>query len=128
MVRVVLIVDAIINFALGLLLLGFSPSVVGSLGVPPSSTNFYPNILGAVFIGITIALLISAYAAGRFKNAGLGLPGAISINLCGGIVLALWLIFGQLDMPARGFVFLWALVIVLTALSTVELVHFFRKA
>ncbi len=127
MVRIVLIVDAIINFALGLLLLVFPPSVVYTLGVPASSTNFYPNILGAVFIGITIALLIAAYARESLRYSGLGLVGAVSINLCGGIVLGLWLIFGSLEIPTRGAFFLWALVVVLVILSTVELVHFSRE-
>lgn len=127
MVRIVLVVDAIINFALGLLLLVFSSPVVRTLGVPPSASNFYPNILGAVFIGITIALLIAAYAKEPLRYAGLGIVGAVSINLCGGIVLALWLIFGSLEIPTRGAFFLWALVVVLIILSGVELVHFSRE-
>ena len=125
--KIILIVDAAINFALGILLLLFSSSVVTALGIPPSSSGFYPNILGAVFIGITIALLIGASGKGDIRRSGLGLFGAIAINLCGGSALALWLIFGHLDLPARGLAFLWSLVAVLIVLSTAELVHAVRR-
>ena len=56
--KTILLIDALINFILGILLLIFSPAIVSWLGIPSSSTSFYPNILGAVFLGITIALLI----------------------------------------------------------------------
>ena len=123
--KVILIVDAVINFVLGVLLLLFSPTIVAWLGVPPSSTSFYPNVLGAIFIGITIALIIGASEPNGV--IGLGLMGAISINLCGGLVLALWLVFGRLHLPTRGFVFLWALVAILIIVSLAELLRFGRR-
>ena len=51
---------------------------------------------------------------------GLGLGGAICINLCGGIVLALWLIAGDLSLPLRGLVLLWGLVVILVGISIFE--------
>lgn len=125
--RVILIVDAVINFLLGVLLLVFSPSIVNWLGVPPSSTGFYPNILGAIFIGITIALILGASREKSRQSSGLGLTGAVSINLCGGATLALWLIFGRLQIPTRGFVFLWVLVVILIGVSLAELLRFRRR-
>lgn len=122
--KVILIVDAVINFVLGILLLAFSPTLVSVLGVPPSSTRFYPNLLGAIFIGITIALAIGATGSQARRSNGLGLAGAVGINLCGGATLAFWLIFGRLHLPAKGFVFLWALVGVLVVVSLAELVRF----
>jgi hypothetical protein len=59
---------------------------------------------------------------------GLGLGGAVAINLCGGIVLFIWLISGALDLPLRGLVFLWALAIVLVGISTVELLTHRRRS
>ena len=126
MERIILIVDAVINFVLGVLLLLFSPGMVNYLGVPPAISNFYPNILGAVFIGITIALTIGAMRKNTVQNSGLGLLGAISINLCGGTVLILWLIFGGLHLPAKGIFFLWLLAAVLFIISISELL-FIRK-
>jgi hypothetical protein len=122
----ILFVDASINFLLGVLLIVFPPQLVNLLGVPESSTSFYPNILGAIFIGITIALIISASGNKNINTMGLGFLGAISINLCGGIMLALWLIFGEMNFPMNGFIFLWFLVIILVLVSAFELTRFLR--
>jgi hypothetical protein len=54
---------------------------------------------------------------------GLGLGGAIAINLCRGGVLALWLIFGNLNLPIKGHVILWILVILLAGISSIELYY-----
>ena len=93
--RTVLLVDAIINLSLGILLLLFPQRVVAVLGVPATDIRFYPNILGAVLFGIGIALLIEVYQRPQ-GMVGLGLGGAIAINLCGGVVLAVFLISGGL--------------------------------
>ena len=116
-----MIFDAFINLLLGILLLFFSPALAQFFGIPLSDTNFYPNILGGVFIGITIALLIEVFRKTSGKNIGLGLSGAVSINICGGIALILWLLFGNLNLPVKGFIFLWILAILLVLLSGVEL-------
>lgn len=109
-------VDAAVNIGLGTLLLLFPPRLVALLGVPGSPTSFYPNLLGAVLFGIGIALLWET----RLPGTGLALKGAVSINLCGGLVLALWLLFGDLSLPTRGAVFLWFLVILLLGLSAIR--------
>jgi hypothetical protein len=119
--RITLLIDASINFILAVLLLAYSPRLVEMLGVPPSENSFYPNILGAVFFGITIALIIEAYRKGD-KSVGLGLAGAVSINLCGGIVLLFWLLFGNLNLPLKGLIFLWILDALLLVVSSVELI------
>lgn len=121
----VLLVDAAINLVLGVLLLCFSPGLVRFLGVPPTGQNFYPSILGAVFIGIAIALVME-YGRGPDGLVGLGLGGAVSINLCGGLVLAAWLVGGGLDIPVHGRLFLWGLVIVLVGISVAELIFHLR--
>ena len=79
-VSVLLVVDAAINFLLGLMLLGFSRPLTHLLGVPYTDVKFYPTILGAVLFGIGIALMIEAF---RQPNGleGLGLGGAVAINL-----------------------------------------------
>jgi hypothetical protein len=124
--RIALIIDAAINAILGVLLLLF-PLIADFLGVPPSDTLFYPHILGAAFIGITFALLIEAFRKEGGKHVGLGLIGAICINMCGGIVLTLWLIFGGLTLPLRGQIFLWVLAIILLVISSAELVFNIKK-
>jgi hypothetical protein len=117
--RFLLVVDSVINLLLGFLLLFFPPGIVRFLGVPPAETAFYPSILGAVLVGIGIALLLDLPAAEN-KEHGLGLRGAVAINLCGGLVLIAWLFFGDLGLPLRGQLILWSLGAAVTGLSAVE--------
>ena len=122
--KITLIIDAGINLILAILLLAFSPDLTSFFGVPSSHSSFYPNILGAVFLGIAIALFIEAYRkSSNEKNIGLGLIGAVCINLSGGFVLLLWLIFGNLDLPAKGMIFLWTIDIILLLISSIELIN-----
>jgi hypothetical protein len=113
-----LLTDALINLFLGGLLILFPASVVEALGIPAAESAFYPSILGAVLFGIGIALLIQTKSPG-----GLGLLGAVAINLCGGLVLAFWLVFGSLSLPGHGVLALWFLVVVLVGISTAELIR-----
>ena len=116
----ILLIDAIINFFLAFLLGIFPKDVISFLGLPMVSNPFYASILGGVFFGIGIALLITRSAKNKSSD-GLGLRGAIAINLSGGFVLALWLLFGSLDVPIHGKIIMWALVLILFVLSAVEL-------
>ena len=112
-------IDAAINLILGILLLAFPLKLVQALGIPMADPSFYPSILGGVLFGIGLALLIECY---RQSNGfiGLGLGGAIAINLCGGLVLAIWLLSGSLNLPLRGQIFLWSLVLLLVGISLIE--------
>lgn len=114
-----LLMDSLINLVLGLLLATFPDSVVQLLCVPTTDTKFYPSILGAVLLGIGLALLIE-FCRKSSQSPGLGLNGAIAINMCGAFVLAGWLLSGKLDIPMRGQVFLWAVAIGLAAISGSE--------
>jgi hypothetical protein len=78
-------------------------------------------ILGGVLLGISIALFLERGILGR-RGAGLGLDGAAAINLCGGFVLAGLLTFGDVVLPLRGKVFLWALAVLLLGVSAVEII------
>lgn len=116
----VLLIDSMINIVLGLLLITFPPKVVQLLGVPAAGHRFYLGILGGVLVGIGIALLIE-YLRKPDGMVGLGLGGAIAINLCGCFVLAVWLASGKLAIPVRGHIVLWALTAILLVLSGIEL-------
>jgi hypothetical protein len=118
--------DATINILLGILLMAFPDSLVRALGIPLTDHAFYPTILGAVLFGIGLALLIECYwGSSRFK--GLGLGGAIIINLCGGCVLAIWLLSDKLILPLRGQLLLWFLVLLLIGLSLLEAISHVRR-
>ena len=117
---VLLTIDGIINLTLGILLILLPAPLVEFLGIPVVP-RFFPNILGGVLIGIGIALSLERGVKGR-SGSGLGLGGAIAINLCGGLVLAGWLIFGDLALTLAGQLFLWTLVILLVGISIAELI------
>ena len=121
----ILLIDAVINFILGILLLlliPFPDQLPELLGVPKIEEIFYPTIMGAVFIGIAIALIIEAYRSTPHGLVGLGLGGAIAINLSGGAALLGWLVFGKLEIPLFGKIFLWSITITLLFVSGVELI------
>ncbi len=69
---------------------------------PSSDSAFYPTILGAVLLGIGLALFVDA----RRGTDGLGVRGAIAINLLGGGLLLAWLVLGNVEIPVHGTILL----------------------
>jgi len=120
-VQLLLAADAIINLLLGLLLLLLPTELLEVLGLPPTDTFFYTSILGGVIFGIGVALSLERWGT-PMGIRGLGLGGAIAINLCGGGTLLFWLIVGNLDLPLRGLVTLWIVAILVIGIGLVELI------
>lgn len=118
--HLLLVVDGVVNLALGTLLIFFPAQIMVSLDLPGVETYFYVNILGAVLFGIGLALLLE-YFTGRIGITGLGIGGAIAINFCGGGALVYWLLFGELDLSPGGAIFLWGIAIVVLGVWMVEL-------
>ena len=114
-----LLLDALVNLVLGIALLFFR-TTASVLGIPGASSAFYPTILGAVLFGIGLALLLETYR-GSGELVGLGLGGAVAINLSGGVALTGWLLLGDLEMPLRGQIILWTLAGVLVLISLAEI-------
>ncbi|MGB7095421.1 MAG: hypothetical protein WBD62_12335 [Anaerolineales bacterium] len=126
-----LMIDAGINFILGSLLLLtiiFPERITQFFGVPAVKNAFYPSILGAVLFGIGIAFVLESYRTRPEQLVGLGLGGAVAINLCGGAVLIGWLIFGDLHLPLGGTVFLWSIGLILITISGSELLMHPRRS
>ena len=117
--NLLLLIDGVVNVLLGILLLFYPAGLADALGLPPFSSSFYPTLLGAILLGIGIALLIERYSPTRGVT-GLGMAGAIVVNLCGGGALLVWLALGDLAIPVRGRIILWAVAITVLLLSTVE--------
>jgi len=113
-------IDGVINLVFGVLLIAFPPGLVETLGVPPSEGRFYPSMLGVVLIGVGIALLLEA---NRLPGGiiGLGLGGAIAINLAAAGGLIYWILQDGLEVAARGRVLLGLLSVGLVAISSFEL-------
>lgn len=125
MSRGLLWIDAAVNLGLGALLLVFPKPAMVFLGVPIPESAFYASILGAVIFGIGMALVIQVGRAP--ERTGLGLHGAIAINFCGAACLVVWLVFGELGVPTRGLIVLWAIAVVVLAIGAVELVTTMRR-
>ena len=109
------------NLGIGILLLLVPVGMAEILGVPRSNLDFYPTILGGVIFGIGIALLIERYGHSR-NISGLGLGGAIAINFCAATTLLVWLVFSSLNLPFKGYVFLWFIVILVYGIGIAEIV------
>jgi hypothetical protein len=110
--KVLLLLDGIGNVALGLILLLLPHQVIRFLSASMASEPMFVSILGAILFAIGVALLLEALKKSP-EHVGLGLTGAVLINLSFAIVLALWLIFGDLNLYPRGSLVLWILVVVL---------------
>ena len=121
MKHMVLIIDAIINFVLGIVLIVYPIQLIRFLGIPEAMSPFYPSLLGAVLCGIALALVIEYYRSPT-GLVGLGLGGAVVINICGAFILIVMMVRHAVHMPLQGHLFLWILVVVLIFISAIELV------
>ena len=83
----VLLIDAVVNLLLGLPLVFFPHQTAALLGLPDPGSLLYASLLGAVLVGIGLALIIECRGT-RLPSSGLGLGGALSINLCGVAMLS----------------------------------------
>jgi hypothetical protein len=119
--KALLLIDGVVNLILGLLLILYPVGIMELLGLPPTETYFYAIILGAVLFGIGIALMIELYGIPR-KVRGLGVGGAIAINLCGAGTLVIWLVISPFSLPIRGRIILWSVAILVLAIAFAEIV------
>ena len=116
----ILLADALVNLLVGCLLVLYPTGLGELIGIPLAENPFYPVVLGAVLFGIGIALLIER-SRKTSEFVGLGIGGAISINLCAGLALIIFLVFGDLNIPLRGYAILWILAAVVFGISLLEL-------
>ena len=98
----------------------FPAQLMDAFDLPKVETFFYVNILGAVLFGIGIALLLENFT-GKMRITGLGIGGAIAINMCGGGALVYWLLFANLDLTPGGAIFLWSIAVIVLGVAAVEL-------
>jgi hypothetical protein len=121
--RALLLADAVINLVLGGLLVVYPQRLVEMLGLPAVSSRFYPSVLGGVLVGIGVALFV-AYRGG---SAGLGLDGAIAINICGAGTVVGWLLSVPHTFSVAGRITLWVVAGLVLGIGFVELVHRQRR-
>lgn len=86
-------------------LLLFIPHIgIELCGLPEANTYSYGSILGAVLLGIGIALLVERHFDRRLR--GLGFTGASAINFVAAGAVAIWLLVDPFAMPLSGYVIL----------------------
>ena len=119
--EILLLIDGIINLLLGFVLLLFPFGIAKFIGIPESKSSFYPTILGAVIFGIGLSLIIERYGY-KSQIRGLGLAGAITINLCGSFILIVWLIIDPFNIPLRGYIILWSLALLVLVVGITEII------
>ena len=118
--RILLLIDGIVNIILGVLLLLYPAGIMELLGLPVTNTFFYPTILGAVLLGIGMALIMELVGYKK-RLRGLSLGGAIIINIIGSLVLMIWLLFGSLQIPIKGTIILWVVGLTVLSIGIAEL-------
>ena len=79
------------------------------------------SAIGAVIFGIGVALMIELFGVSR-QIRGLGLGGAIVINIIGALVLIYWLTFATLEIPLKGRIILWIVGMVVFLIGIAEAV------
>lgn len=113
-------IDAAINLGLGVALAAQPRGLMRALGMPAIDSPFYARVLGGVLSGIGLALLAERLRPSP-RLRGLGLAGAVPINLSGAAALTHLLITRSATAPLRGALLLWLLDATLVGLSTIEI-------
>lgn len=121
--KILLVIDSMVNIVIGIILLCFPLGIGDYLELPKSNNNFFPTILGAIILGIGIALFIE-YKYFEKTKRGLGIEGAIIINIIASSALIIFLVFGNLNISLLGSVILWFVGILVFIIGLVE---YFRK-
>ena len=114
-----LLADSFINLAFGVFLLFLPGTTIVFFGLPETNTLFYVSVLGAVLLGIGIALFLETLDRPQLR--GLGLAGAIAINFLGAGAVAVWLLIDPFHMPTRGYIVLWSVVALVIGIGAIEL-------
>ncbi len=111
-------IEVLLKLAGGVLLILAPRILARALGLPPAESPFWPRVLGGVLLGIAAAAFIEV----KLKaGSGLGLGGAIAINLAGVAILGSLLILGQVGPLRRGRMALWLVAGTLATLALVEI-------
>jgi hypothetical protein len=120
MLQYLLWIEVALKLGSGLIFLIFSVTSPRLFGLPPTGGSFWPRLLAAVLVGVGIATVLQATIT---PGRGLGLAGLMAINLIAAAVVTGQLVMGKTVTTRRGMATLWALVMMLTGISLVELAH-----
>jgi hypothetical protein len=118
MAQQLLWIETLLKLSGGVTLALFPFTTARLLGLPVSAAGLWPRLLGAVLIGLAGAAFIEGSTPG---SRGLGLAGAVLINLVSAAMLIVLLMLERAAATMRGRGALWALAIGLVILSLFEI-------
>jgi hypothetical protein len=115
--------ETLLKGSIGLLLVFLPITTARMAGFPHGNTAFWPRLFGSALLGIAGAFAVEGYiAGGAIEAKGLGLGGAVIINLT-----AILSLFGTLIFSAvatrRGKVVIWLMILLLLFLTLFEIGH-----
>ncbi len=119
-------IDGIVNLMFGLVLILLPRNLLAAIGLPIDGSMFYAVVLGVVLTGIGVALFLERHG----RNAGvsgLGLEGAIVINVLGALGVIWMLLFGEMQIPIGGRIALWVVAGGVLAIALLEAPHCLRN-
>lgn len=116
--------ETLLKGGIGLLMILLPLTMAKIAGLPHTGTAFWPRLFGASLIGIAAAFAVNGYAHlnPQLAQSGLGLGGAIAINLITVLSLAGTLIFKGVS-TTRGVLLIWLFGLLLTGLILVEIAN-----
>ena len=113
-------IETLLKLAGGLALCLAPLTVIRLFGLPPAGSGFWPRLLGAVLIALSVASFLEG---ATLSTGGLGLAGSLAINLSAVAMISTHLMLGAGPQTRRGRVVLWLLVAALSLLALFEIAH-----
>lgn len=113
-------IETLLKLSGGIVLIAMPRLAIKLLGLPFGDNAFWPRLLGGVLIGLAGAFYMEGAVAG---SKGLGLGGAILINLAAAGAVAGHIVLNRSSGASRGRLILWLLVALLFLLSLIEIAH-----
>lgn len=116
--------ETLLKGSIGFVMLLFPITAAKIAGLPHGNTAFWPRLFGVAMLGMSAAFAFEGYTqlTQNINARGLGLGGAIVINLIAILCLVGTLIFKGV-MTKRGLLLIWSLVLLLILLILLEIAH-----
>jgi hypothetical protein len=114
----VLIVNAIFaGIAGAILILAPTSGLFEDIGLPIAEPEIYAQFAGGLLLVFAVLLWEAPTDPVLERHIG---RAAAAANVIGGVVLALWLLSGELDTTGSGATILWIATVILAALALLE--------
>lgn len=116
--------ETLLKGSIGLMMLMMPITSAKLAGLPHGNSAFWPRLFGAALLGIAAAFAVEGYTQlnANISARGLGLGGAIAINLVTVLSLIGTLIFKGVT-TRRGLLLLWSFILLLVLLMLFEIAH-----